>query len=787
MSEAGQFLFDPTALFSSIDPYIIFYAGLLFFVALFIRKYGLQPLTPSNQTGNYWIGLVITSILSIIAVLVIQEIAIYYATVVLSVAPSTVLRTGIYAIRDFHGESEFFPIAIAIMLFLIGGGYAYSDFDVSLPVHIFTFIVSVGVVEEMSKAFAGVALCLFMFSLPLRLGRGAIISAFGIAGLGFGIGEAFHYYAIYQQGGAGLDAYLIRCLWCVPLHFCWTIITGSRVANHLSEVFANNNTKFRQLFWILFGAAIPSIVLHGLYDAFCTHDIPYSWCVGLVSIGWAFIELKRRGNQHTNVGETTTSLQSAHSLKTFDNEITRPSVSEDATAKNNIGLSHANRQGVEKDMQEAVQWLRKAAEQNDPEAQIKLGYNYANGLGVVKDEAEAAKWFRKAAEQNIADAQFNLGLCYVNGQGVEKDMQQAVNWFRKAAEQNNADAQYYIGYAYENGDGVEKDLQEAAKWYRKAAEQNDPEAQSKLGCIYANGLGVEKDTQQAVNWFRKAAEQNDPEAQYNLGYSYANGLGVRKDWVEAVRWFRKATEQNIAYAQDFLGSCYANGFGVDKNWAEATKWYRKAAEQNCPDGQYNLGLCYVNGQGVEKDMQQAVNWFRKAAESDHLEAQFGLGELFFGGLGVQQDYVEAMMWYNKAAEGGFGEAQYKLGCIYANGGEKGSKTESTPKVGEGEKKPVKINKSLFAELKEGFKEGYNEARSEKSEERGSRSLGVKQHSMVGVNYDLVTAYKWMRISALRKYEDSVQLIESLSALMTDEQIAEGKQRADDWIEHHKMP
>jgi hypothetical protein len=45
----------------------------------------------------------------------------------------------------------------------------------------------------------------------------------------------------------------------------------------------------------------------------------------------------------------------------------------------------------------------------------------------------------------------------------------------------------------------------------------------------------------------------------------------------------------------------------------------------------------------------------------------------------------------------------------------------------------------------------------------------------------------MRISALRKYEDSVQLIESLSALMTDEQIAEGKQRADDWIEHHKMP
>jgi CheY-like chemotaxis protein len=292
MSEAGQFLFDPTALFSSIDPYIIFYAGLLCLVALFIRKYGLQALCPSSLTGDYWTGLVITSFLAIFAVLLIQEIAFYYVSVVLSVDPSTALRTGIYAIQDFHGKSELFPLAIAIMLFLIGGGYAYSDFDVSLPVHIFTFIVSVGVVEEMTKAFAGVALCLFMFSLPLRLGRGAIISAFGIAGLGFGIGEAFHYYAIYQQAEAGLDTYLIRCLWCVPLHFCWTIITGSRVASRLSEVFASNNTKFRHLFWILFSAAIPSIVLHGLYDAFCTHENPYSWCVGLVSIGWAFIALR---------------------------------------------------------------------------------------------------------------------------------------------------------------------------------------------------------------------------------------------------------------------------------------------------------------------------------------------------------------------------------------------------------------------------------------------------------------------------------------------------------------
>ncbi len=46
-------------------------------------------------------------------------------------------------------------------------------------------------------------------------------------------------------------------------------------------------------YFSLLGAAMPSIVLHGIYDAFCFHDIPLSWGVGIVSLVWGFSILGR--------------------------------------------------------------------------------------------------------------------------------------------------------------------------------------------------------------------------------------------------------------------------------------------------------------------------------------------------------------------------------------------------------------------------------------------------------------------------------------------------------------
>src|SRR5438876_304360 len=70
--------------------------------------------------------------------------------------------------------------------------------------------------------------------------------------------------------------------------------------------------------------------------------------------------------------------------------------------------------------------IKAKAEMGDRQSEYQLGVRYYKGHDVGKDFAEAVNWFRKAAEQNHANAQFNLGFCYANGQGVTKDEAEAV-------------------------------------------------------------------------------------------------------------------------------------------------------------------------------------------------------------------------------------------------------------------------------------------------------------------------------------------------------------------------
>ena len=73
------------------------------------------------------------------------------------------------------------------------------------------------------------------------------------------------------------------------------------------------------------------------------------------------------------------------------------------------------------------------AREGYPLAECQVGYFYYDGLGVEKDMEKALWWTRRAADHGDRDGQCNLAWFYEDGIGVERDVEQAAFWYRKAA------------------------------------------------------------------------------------------------------------------------------------------------------------------------------------------------------------------------------------------------------------------------------------------------------------------------------------------------------------------
>ena len=77
------------------------------------------------------------------------------------------------------------------------------------------------------------------------------------------------------------------------------------------------------------------------------------------------------------------------------------------------------------------------AEHGYPLAECQIGYCYLEGLGVEKDLEKALYWTRRAAEHGDRDGQFNLGCFYEEGTAAAPDMEQADFWYQAAARQGH--------------------------------------------------------------------------------------------------------------------------------------------------------------------------------------------------------------------------------------------------------------------------------------------------------------------------------------------------------------
>lgn len=130
--------------------------------------------------------------------------------------------------------------------------------------------------------------------------------------------------------------------------------------------------------------------------------------------------------------------------------------------------------------------------------------------------------------------------------------------------------------------------------------------------------------------------------------------------------------------------------------------------------QFLLGGMYITGSGVTKDDAKAIEWYTKAAEQGHAEAQYYLSIILYGG-DSHKDRVKAIEWCTSAAEQRHVEAQSFLGEMY--------------------------------------------------------------YALNRAHQDYIKSYTWNSIACANGHDHARKLIESLSEIMTPEQILKAQAQA----------
>lgn len=223
-------------------------------------------------------------------------------------------------------------------------------------------------------------------------------------------------------------------------------------------------------------------------------------------------------------------------------------------------------------------------------AQYALGKKYRDGQGVERNIQKAVELFTLAAKQGNSFAAFALGKMYLsNDASLPRDEATALNWITYASERGNQFAQCYLGKLLLKGaDGIPQDTNAALRWLRASVDQGNVYAEYALAMAYLKGKIVPKDALKALELLRHASSQDHQFAQYQLGKMLLQGEEAPKDVAAAVHWLTVSAMHGNQYAQYALGKLYLLGKDVEKDKASAAKWFQMAADQGNEYAQYFL-------------------------------------------------------------------------------------------------------------------------------------------------------------------------------------------------------
>jgi hypothetical protein len=153
-----------------------------------------------------------------------------------------------------------------------------------------------------------------------------------------------------------------------------------------------------------------------------------------------------------------------------------------------------------------------ACDQGDAEACDEVGVALLEGDGVPKQPETGLDYLRKSCDDGFARACFNSGLVLFTGKLVASDDKEALQRFEKACDGGHGKGCLQAGFMHTRGKGTSASTKAGMPYFEKGCSLGNVKSCKNIGILLAQGKGVKKDEKRAKTYFAKACKAGDDES-----------------------------------------------------------------------------------------------------------------------------------------------------------------------------------------------------------------------------------------------------------------------------------
>jgi uncharacterized protein len=227
------------------------------------------------------------------------------------------------------------------------------------------------------------------------------------------------------------------------------------------------------------------------------------------------------------------------------------------------------------------------------------------------------------------------------------------------------------------------------------------------------------DAQTAAAEFQASYEAGDGDGAFYLGRLFELGVGTDNDLTRAANLYAAGAERGSVQAMNRLGLMYLDGKTLLRDYAAAEAQFCKAADLGDQNGQLNCALMLKDGKGGDQDPTRAAELLGLAADQGNIAARNLLAQMLLSGDGVAADRERAMALFTETADAGNAMGLYELARLAMNPAD-------------------------------------------------------------GSEPDLVAAYSWVNLAAVRGHVEAQKLRDDLETQMSVADVAAAQQRSREW-------